>query len=131
MATEGEWEGVREPSDRNMEAVLPRPHRSHPRSPTPTTPAPILIQMSPCTPKLLAMRIQIVELSELWKSKESHSKIMSNTFPIFLQILSINVVKTKSKNNSHVRYLLNFQSKKKGRLNSILEVRTSVRMSPR
>jgi hypothetical protein len=31
---------------------------------------------------------------------------------IFLQILSINFVKKKSKNNSHVRYLLNFQSKK-------------------
>ena len=58
------------------------------------------------------MQIQIVELSELWTSKESHSKIMSNNITIFLQILSINVVKNNSKNNSYVRCLLNFQSKK-------------------
>jgi hypothetical protein len=72
VATQGEWEGVREPPGTNVEAVLPRPQRPPLRLPTPTTPAPISIQMSPCKPKFPVVRIQIAELSELWKSKEGH-----------------------------------------------------------
>ena len=104
--------GVRRPSGINVEAFLPRPQRFHLRLPTPTTPAPISIQVSPCKPKLSGMRIQIAELPELWKSEEGHSKIEKEFDTIFLQILSMNIVKNKSKNNSHVRCLLNFQSKK-------------------
>jgi hypothetical protein len=113
MATTGEWEGVRVPSDAAVETALPRPQRFRPRLPNPTTPAPISIQMSLCKPKLSGMRIQIVELSELWKSKEGHSKIEKAFDIIYLQILSINIVKNQSKNNSHVRHLLSFQSKKR------------------
>jgi hypothetical protein len=71
VATKGDWEGVREPSGTAVEAVLPRPQRSHPRLPTPTVPPSIAIPMSPCKPGSVG-DANYCRALELWKSKEAH-----------------------------------------------------------
>jgi hypothetical protein len=68
--------------------------------------------MSPVQTEVSCRDRIIVELSSFGSPKEGPLKIDKVFDIIFLQILSINIVKKKFKNNSHVRYLLNFQSKK-------------------